>query len=73
MLTGPSWAPNFGARYGKKTFKHALTVTKFVFSNFRAKANPRKPGLALKGHSGNDWGPIPVLTGNRLECTRGRP
>src|SRR6218665_1650328 len=48
----------------------SLTVGKFVFSNsgnlFRAKANPPKPlspGLALNAHSGNDCGPIPVLTG----------
>src|SRR6218665_3573884 len=23
----------------------------------------QRPGLALNAHSGNDWGPIPVLTG----------
>src|SRR6218665_2374610 len=49
----------------------ALTVGKFLLSNsgnFRAKANPPKPitaGLPLNAHSGNDWGPIPVLTGVR--------
>src|SRR6218665_4051801 len=45
----------------------ALTVGKFVFSNsgnFKAKQIRQSPGLALNAmHSGNDWGPIPVLTG----------
>src|SRR6218665_1999741 len=44
----------------------ALTAAKFLFSksgNFRAKANPPSPGLALNAHSGNEWGKIPVLTG----------
>ena len=44
-----------------------LTAAKFVFSNsgnFRAKAiPPKRLGLALNAHSGNEWGKIPVLTG----------
>src|SRR6218665_1573145 len=44
----------------------ALTVGKFVFSNsgnFRQRQIRQSPGLALNAHSGNDWGQIPVLTG----------
>src|SRR6218665_842704 len=51
----------------------ALTAAKFVFSNsgnFRATLGQRQirqsPRLALNAHSGNDWGPIPVLTGKSL-------
>jgi len=49
-------------------FALGLTAAKFVFSNsgnFRAKANPPKPRSCPKRRSGNDWGPIPVLTGYR--------
>src|SRR6218665_2919989 len=46
----------------------ALTVTKFVFSNsgnFRANVNLPKP-MSCPNYSGNDWGPIRVLTGTML-------
>ena len=58
------WGP-LGKEYVCPNF--ALTLGKFVFSNsgnFRAKAIHQSPGLALNAHSGNDWGPIPVLTGS---------
>src|SRR6218665_977704 len=48
----------------------ALTAAKFVFSNsgnFRAKAIPPSPGLALNAHSGNERGKIPVLTGPKQQ------
>src|SRR6218665_1924154 len=74
MLIGPAGNPIWGP-LGKQEVcpNFALTAAKFVFSNsgnFRATLGQRQirqsPRLALNAHSGNDWGPIPVLTGKSL-------
>jgi len=51
----------------------ALTLPKWLAnlcSAIRATLGQRQirqsPGLAQNAHSGNDWGPIPVLTGRGL-------
>src|SRR6218665_1671249 len=44
----------------------ALTVGKFVFSN---SGNFWGKCKSAKAHSGNDWGPIPVLTGKYMVDT----
>src|SRR6218665_2860161 len=78
MLIGPSWepnllpywAPNLGPSRPHVCPNFALTAAKFLFSNsgnFRAKANPPKPrSCPKKALSGNEWGKIPVLTGQPL-------
>src|SRR6218665_198943 len=53
----------------------ALTVTKFCVQQFGQLLWQRQirqsPGLALNVHSGNDWGPIPVLTGMSFSANSG--
>src|SRR6218665_3127765 len=75
----PQLVPKFIALLGTKFGAHliwkedvcrnsALTVGKFVFSNsgnLGQRQIRQSPGLAPNAHSGNDWGPIPVLTGLR--------
>src|SRR6218665_3582683 len=66
LIWGPLGKEDVGPNF-------ALTVGKFVFSNsgnFRAKQIRQSPGLALNAHSGNDWGPIPVLTEIDLRVTQ---
>src|SRR6218665_1059486 len=64
MLIGPSWEPNLlpywhqiWGPFGKQDVCPNGWVT------LRQRQIRQSPGLTLNAHSGNDWGPIPVLTG----------
>src|SRR6218665_38464 len=56
------WGP-----LGKENVCPNFALTVNLCSAIRATLGRRQirqsPGLALNAHSGNDWGPIPVLTG----------
>src|SRR6218665_1133059 len=73
MLIGPSWQPNLLPYWApnlgpiRETRSLPYRLPNFC-SAIRATLGQRQirqsPGLALSAHSGNEWGKIPVLTGN---------